>query len=223
MAVIFEIEINADTAKQAGSLIDDIVKDVGINVDTTHADEDIRCDINPPISSSAGCWTCRVVYKRVRKKNYDRDDSGLARRIREAMASPWEKDLTFREIQAGKKETKRTYNRAGPQSGSRFHAIKFATCRTTPEGMCFIATAACGSADAPDVQTLRAFRDRLLRRFLVGELFIHCYETLSPLLANVISRSAIVRALVREVVVRPCAKIAGALTDRHGVDDDTKL
>ncbi|HIE96910.1 MAG TPA: hypothetical protein EYG03_06495 [Planctomycetes bacterium] len=221
MTVIFEIEIDADSAHEAESLIENIIKDVGINLDTTHADEDIRCDIGPPVLSPLGSWSCRVVYKRGKKKNYDRDDSGLARRIRDAMASPWEEDLTFREIQAGKTATKRTYSRSGLQSGSRFHSIRFATCRVPPEGMCFIATAACGSADAPDVRLLRVFRDSWLRRFPAGRLFIRCYETLSPQLANSISKSPIQRTVVRTLVVRPAAGIAKALFGLCQSDDET--
>jgi hypothetical protein len=53
---------------------------------------------------------------------------------------------------------------------------------------CFVATAACGSADAPDVMALRHFRDQHLRSNLFGRRLAEFYERTSPPLARKIAR-----------------------------------
>lgn len=73
---------------------------------------------------------------------------------------------------------------------------------------CFIATAVYGTEQAEDVAKLRNFRDRVLRQTWLGSAFILFYETLSPPLANLISKSAIARCVVRNVAVRPAARMA---------------
>ncbi|MEE9533318.1 MAG: SBBP repeat-containing protein, partial [Acidimicrobiia bacterium] len=62
---------------------------------------------------------------------------------------------------------------------------------------CFIATAAFGSALAPQVQLLREFRDRYLLPNSVGQAFVSLYYRLSPPLAEQIAGSEIIRAAVR--------------------------
>jgi len=64
-------------------------------------------------------------------------------------------------------------------------------------GGCFIATAAFGSALAPQVQLLRDFRDRFLLPHTAGSMFVELYYALSPPLAEVIAGSETLRAIVR--------------------------
>jgi hypothetical protein len=45
---------------------------------------------------------------------------------------------------------------------------------------CFIATASYGSLDAAPVRLLRAFRDRVLKRFDAGRAFVGWYYSWSP-------------------------------------------
>ena len=71
---------------------------------------------------------------------------------------------------------------------------------------CFIATAACGSADAWEVEALRAFRERRLRPSFAGRRAIALYETLSPPLARWIASRPRVRAWVRRALIRPLAR-----------------
>jgi hypothetical protein len=67
-------------------------------------------------------------------------------------------------------------------------------------GGCFIATAAYGSALAPQVDVLRAFREHYLRPYGPGRAMIRLYETLSPPLADAIRSSDASRLVVRAIL-----------------------
>jgi subtilisin family serine protease len=64
-------------------------------------------------------------------------------------------------------------------------------------GLCFIATAAYGSAWHPHVASLRAFRDQRLRPYAPGRAFIAFYETVSPPIAGWIAPHPVLRAVTR--------------------------
>lgn len=76
---------------------------------------------------------------------------------------------------------------------------------------CFIATAACGTPDHDQVETLRAFRDSTLKGNTIGELFVRLYYATSPPIADWIARSSRRRSIVRSAVVRPAARLASVL------------
>jgi len=63
--------------------------------------------------------------------------------------------------------------------------------------LCFVATAAYGSGMAPEVGTLRLFRDRFLTGNPAGRAFVSVYYRLSPPLAAVIARSPALRSGAR--------------------------
>ena len=65
---------------------------------------------------------------------------------------------------------------------------------------CFIATAAYGSLLANDVEMLRTFRDRLLKRSVLGELAVETYYTFGPTVAGVIGESDLLRATARDLL-----------------------
>ena len=65
-----------------------------------------------------------------------------------------------------------------------------------------MATAAFGDHDAPEVVFLRAFRDVSLVKNSSGRTFIRAFST-SLTIAGVVAQSAMLRVLVRNVVLRP--------------------
>jgi len=75
---------------------------------------------------------------------------------------------------------------------------------------CFIATAACGSPFAAEVESLRAYRDSVLRPSRLGRLFVRCYERTSPPVALWIEGRPKARRLVRGLLIRPLAALAEA-------------
>lgn len=72
-------------------------------------------------------------------------------------------------------------------------------------GGCFIATAANGDAHAPDVETLREFRDKILMRSETGRKFVSLYYQYSPpIAARIAGRPALmfaVRAALKPLVL----------------------
>jgi hypothetical protein len=64
-------------------------------------------------------------------------------------------------------------------------------------GGCFIATAAFGSPLAPQVQLLREVRDTYLLPYRPGRATVQAYYAVSPPIADVISRSEMLRAIIR--------------------------
>ena len=54
---------------------------------------------------------------------------------------------------------------------------------------CYIATCVYGSYDAPEVLTLRQFRDEILKKHRLGRAFIRCYYAISPHLVKCFGKS----------------------------------
>ncbi len=75
---------------------------------------------------------------------------------------------------------------------------------------CFIATAAYGTPTAAEIDVLREFRDVVLLESAAGSQFVVLYYRLSPPAAALISRSDLLRTLVRELVVDPVVRMARA-------------
>ncbi len=77
------------------------------------------------------------------------------------------------------------------------------------KGACFIATAACESALAEEVQLLRGFRDDVLARRPMGRAMVAFYERCSPPLARWIAARPRARKAVRGLLIQPLARLLG--------------
>ena len=74
-----------------------------------------------------------------------------------------------------------------PSNGSsKYTASDSGTC--SGEG-CYIATCVYGSYGAPEVLTLRRFRDEILKKHMLGRMFIRCYYAISPYLVKWFGKS----------------------------------
>lgn len=69
--------------------------------------------------------------------------------------------------------------------------------------VCFIATACYGSLLAPEVETLRRFRDRVLAPTRAGRLFVAAYYRLSPPVAGWLTLHPMARRLVLLGLIAP--------------------
>jgi hypothetical protein len=65
---------------------------------------------------------------------------------------------------------------------------------------CYIATAVYGSYDAPEVMTLRKFRDNVLKKSVFGRMFIRFYYRLSPPLAEKLKYAKRVNRCVKRIL-----------------------
>lgn len=93
-----------------------------------------------------------------------------------------------------------------PEVQARAEALVERISASSPLGSdrrCFVATAAMGDADAPEVANLRAWRDRVLNPSVVGRAFVAAYYRLSPPAARWIERHPRLRLAVRAWVIRP--------------------
>ncbi|MHC4954506.1 MAG: CFI-box-CTERM domain-containing protein [Planctomycetota bacterium] len=66
--------------------------------------------------------------------------------------------------------------------------------------MCFIATAAYGDIDAPEVEQLRQFRDKSLMKNAFGRGFVKAYYRMSPPVARLIARKPKLRLVARKML-----------------------
>ncbi|MDH3593160.1 MAG: hypothetical protein OER88_14840 [Planctomycetota bacterium] len=65
---------------------------------------------------------------------------------------------------------------------------------------CFIATAAYGDRDAPEVKQLRRFRDQVLLQSRVGTAIVRLYYSVSPPVARLIARRPRLRVAARRAL-----------------------
>lgn len=72
---------------------------------------------------------------------------------------------------------------------------------------CFIATAAAGDPDAPEVKVLRDWRDTVLMKSSIGREMVRTYYHVSPPIARFIEDRPALRRLVRNTVIRPSARL----------------
>jgi len=73
---------------------------------------------------------------------------------------------------------------------------------------CFIATATLGDQNHRYIQELRKFRDTVLRKSRIGNLFLASYYIISPMMANYISVNTFLRFLSLKFIVLPSVTVA---------------
>jgi hypothetical protein len=92
---------------------------------------------------------------------------------------------------------------------NREHNIKPDPENRTDENVdCFIATAVYGTPQAPEIQVLRTYRDKVLRTHAPGRLFISLYEKFGPVFAFLIKSNEKEKLWVREKIVEPSVTFA---------------
>ena len=89
------------------------------------------------------------------------------------------------------------------------------------KGGCFIATAACGSPYACEVELLREYRDTMLQPSRLGRAFVRWYERTSPPAARWIAARPRARGLVRQLFIRPVAALISAILRMDKPDKTT--
>ena len=82
------------------------------------------------------------------------------------------------------------------------------------KGGCFIATAAYGSALAPEVIVLTHFRDDVLVQSTLGSLLVALYYFFSPPLASIVAYHDPLRRLARLFLIRPILQLVKIWTRR---------
>ena len=78
-----------------------------------------------------------------------------------------------------------------------------AFCEEESKKPCFIATAAMGDYDHPDVVQLRLFRDKFLLKRSWGKLFTKFYYRFGPIPANFIAKSSTLKRMTYLFIVKP--------------------
>ena len=73
-------------------------------------------------------------------------------------------------------------------------------------GDCFIATAVYEPVETIKVDILREYRDRVLLKSTLGRRFVSTYYLISPFIAQVISKSKLLKALTRNLLLEPIVK-----------------
>jgi hypothetical protein len=79
---------------------------------------------------------------------------------------------------------------------------------------CFVATAACGDAFAPEVILLSAYRDEVLLQSRIGRTFVRVYYAMSPPIALTIVGSARLRVAAMRLIVTPATVVVARLWNR---------
>src|SRR4029077_6912582 len=97
-------------------------------------------------------------------------------------------------------------NRPGPHTVAQLKTTKV---DYTKLSGCFVATAAWGSALAPQVSALRRARDRLRRESTIAAVATNLYYQSGPAAAEILSHSDVAKALARRLLA-PIGVVAEA-------------
>ena len=74
--------------------------------------------------------------------------------------------------------------------------------------LCYIATMVYGNVDEPEVKILREYRDRVLRKYALGRLFIKIYYRYSPSFVSRFRNSVNVNRVIRFILDKIVGRIS---------------
>src|SRR3989338_7857647 len=101
------------------------------------------------------------------------------------------------------KDTARETGDSGKKVAHAFHTAREDARKSgeipSKEG-CFIATAVYNTPDAPQIEILRKFRDKVLLESNIGRFFVQLYYRLGPPIASFVKRYSILRAMTKRVL-----------------------
>jgi len=89
------------------------------------------------------------------------------------------------------------------EAASLGEQIKQAASVEEKKSWCFIATAVYGDILAPEVVCLRQYRDTVLNITKTGRSFVEFYYFISPSLARVVSKSGLLKWVIRKAILDP--------------------
>lgn len=96
--------------------------------------------------------------------------------------------------------------------GTLQNALKFAESsqrsQSNQSSNCYIATKVYGNIDAPQVITLRVWRNNYLNNFMLGRVFVKVYYKIGPVLAKLIISESLVERTIRKVLNSLVLKIS---------------
>lgn len=100
-------------------------------------------------------------------------------------------------------------NSSSNYSSSNYNSSNYSSSSSSnkhSEG-CYIATAVYGDYEAPEVLVLRGFRDKFLKKYVLGRIFIKVYYALSPGLAKKLKKESTITKTIKKVLDRFVDKI----------------
>ena len=120
-----------------------------------------------------------------------------------------EEDAIARAYRRAERSSKRTFQEVTPRRVVAAEAVTAVDEDEAPapsrrrlihSRACFIATAAYGDADAPEVEALRQFRDNTLLPNMFGAAFVRAYYRISPPIARMIARRPRLRVMAKRAL-----------------------
>ena len=89
------------------------------------------------------------------------------------------------------------------------------TSSTKPKSGCFVATACYGSAECPEVQCLRTFRDTVLLTRPLGQSLVRFYYIVSPSIAHSLQARPQIADFIRRHVLDRLVRLANKINARR--------
>lgn len=151
-------------------------------------------------------WWYRYVCAKTVAEYYGYEDQ-YGRKDSYTQASIRAKNLEYadRAIQYAPEQVKSTYRQGTQEDRNFISSVKNGNMEQKAngsKGFCYIATAVYGSYSAPQVYTLRKFRDRVLMKNVAGRLFVKTYYRVGPAIAKSIGKWHILNSFVHKLLDR---------------------